>query len=105
MSHKTRSFMALTKASLKMYYRNKGAIVFTLLIPVALLSIFGFLSKGGGAASVKVVVTNHAETALATGFVESLKQIQSFSVIEASEADARAALSKGDADLQVIIPA
>lgn len=104
MSQKTRSFLALTKASLKMYYRNKGAIIFTLLIPIALMSIFGFLSKGGGVGSVKLAVTNHSEAALSKGFVEALKKIDNFSVIETSEEDARTALTKGDVDLQVVVP-
>lgn len=87
-----------------MYYRNKGAIIFTLLIPVALMSIFGFLSKGGGVGSIKIAVTNHSETALSKGFVEALKRLENFSVMETSEADARTQLGKGNIDLQVVIP-
>jgi len=87
-----------------MYYRNKGAIIFTLLIPVALMSIFGFLSKGGGVGSIKLAVTNHSETALSKGFVEALKRLNNFSVMETSEEDARTQLGKGNIDLQVIVP-
>ena len=103
MNQKTRSFLALTKASFKMYYRNKGAIIFSLLLPVALMSIFGFLSKGTSNA-LKLGITNHAKTELAIQFIDALKKVEAFKVIEESEEQARAELGKGDLDLQIIIP-
>src|SRR5216684_8624911 len=103
MNQNTRSFLALTKASLKMYYRNKGAIVFSLLIPIALLSIFGFLSKGGGT-SIQIALTNHAKGEAATQFVERLKNINAFKITEMTEAQAADEMAKGNLDLQVIIP-
>jgi ABC-2 type transport system permease protein len=103
MNQSIRSFLALTKASLKMYYRNKGAIIFTLLIPVALLSIFGFLSKGGGN-TIKVSLTNRATREVATQFVERLKMVKAFNIMEMTEEQAAIELGKGNIDLQVIVP-
>lgn len=103
MNQNTRSFLALTKASLKMYYRNKGAIIFTLLIPVALLSMFGFLSTGRGP-RIQVGLTNKATTEMAQQFVAALKSVEAFNIREITETDATAELGKGDIDLQVIIP-
>lgn len=40
------SLKALTAASLKMYFRNRGTVIFTLFLPLILLGVFGFLSKG-----------------------------------------------------------
>ena len=103
MNQKTRSFLALTKASLKMYYRNKGAIIFTLLIPVALLTIFGFLSKGGGS-KIDIGLTNHSNSELSTQFVSSLTKVGVFRITETTEAEAAEQLGKGNIDLQVIVP-
>src|SRR5579871_4550114 len=103
MNRNLRAFLALTKASFKMYYRNKGAIIFSLLIPIALLSIFGFLSKGR-AVSISIGLTNHATTAAATEFISRLKAIPVFSVREVDEASAATDLGKGNLDLQIIIP-
>ncbi len=103
MNQNTRSFLALTKASLKMYSRNKGAIVFSLLIPVALLSIFGFLSKGGGN-SIQIGLTNHATGGLSAQFVETLKNVKAFKIIELTEQEALVELGKGNIDLEVIVP-
>jgi len=104
MNQNTRSFLALTKASFKMYYRNKGALVFSLLIPISLLSIFGFLSKGGGNSSIKIGLTNHATREIAVQFVGKLKEINAFNIQEETEEEATSALGKGDIDLQVIVP-
>lgn len=103
MNQPTRSFLALTKASMKMYYRNKGAIVFSLLIPIALLSIFGFLSKGGGT-SIKVALTNHSNSALAKEFEQALQKVEAFKVREMTEDEASAQLGKGNLDLEVVVP-
>jgi len=103
MNQTTRSFMALAKASMKMYLRNKGALVFTLLIPIALLSIFGFLSQGKGG-FVKIGLTNHATGPLSNQFIESLKKIKAFKIAELSEQEGSDELGKGDLDLHVIVP-
>jgi ABC-2 type transport system permease protein len=103
MNQTTRSFLALTKASMKMYYRNKGAIFFTLLLPLALMSIFGFLSKSGRT-PVKVYITNYASNEVSQQFVESLEKIEAFTITETTEEEAATELGKGNIDLQVIIP-
>jgi ABC-2 type transport system permease protein len=103
MNQTARSFFALTKASMKMYYRNKGAIVFSLLIPVALLSIFGFLSKGNGN-TVKLGLTNHAATPLSKQFVDAIKKVQAFKITELTEVEADTELGKGNLDLEIVVP-
>jgi len=103
MNQNTRSLLALTKASFKMYYRNRGAIVFSLLIPIALLSIFGFLSKGRGT-SIQIGLTNHASGEVSKQFIEKLKSVKAFSIKEISEEEAASELGKGNIDLQVIVP-
>src|SRR5438045_4503144 len=103
MNQNTRSFLVLTKASMKMYYRNKGAIIFSLLIPVALLSIFRFLSKGGGN-TIKIAITNHSTGKVSQQFIERLKSVRAFKIQEITENEASTELGKGNIDLQIIIP-
>lgn len=97
------SLKALTLASLKMYFRNRGAVIFTLILPLALLGVFGFLSKGSGQ-KITLVLTNHSATELSKSFTETLKNIPAFKIEELPEADAASELNKGNADLQIIIP-
>jgi ABC-2 type transport system permease protein len=97
------SFKALLLASLKMYYRNKGAVIFTLIVPMALLAVFGFLSKGGGT-TIKISLTNYSQTELARNMEEGLKNVSSFKITNTGETEAAEALGKGNVDLQIVIP-
>ena len=97
------SLKTLTVASLKMYFRNRGAVIFTLFLPLILLGVFGFLSKGSSP-KITIALTNRSANELSRNFTDAIKGISSFKVEEVSESDALSALSKGNADLQVIIP-
>ncbi len=97
------SFNALFTTSLKMYFRNRGAVIFTLIVPMALLAVFGLLSKGG-TTNVKIDLTNYSQTQLAKNFVEGLKKVPAFKISEVDESQSSKDLNKGDIDLQVIVP-
>lgn len=88
---------------MRMYFRNKGAVVFTLIVPLALLAVFGFLSKSNSP-SIKIDLTNYSKFELSRDFVENLKKVPTFRTNEVSEGEAAGHLGKGDVDLQVIIP-
>ena len=103
MNKKITAFLALLRASMRMYFRNRGAVFFTLVFPLALLAVFGFLSKGSGG-SLKLDITNYSKSELATTFVDSVKKIPAFKIKEMSEGEAAGELGKGNTDLQVIIP-
>jgi ABC-2 type transport system permease protein len=97
------SFKALFTASLKMYYRNKGAVIFTLIVPMALLGVFGFLSKSSGTL-VKIDVTNYSNSQISQTVLENLKKVPAFKITETTEKQSTNDLSKGNIDLQVIVP-
>lgn len=98
-----RSFLAMVKASLKMFIRNKGTIVFSLLLPMVMLSVFGFLSGNSGP-SIRIAITNHSSSPMAAEFEKALMQVGAFSIETLSEADASVELGKGHIDLHVIVP-
>jgi ABC-2 type transport system permease protein len=97
------SFNALLTASMKMYFRNRGAVVFTLIVPLALLAVFGFLSKGGNT-TINIELTNYSQTQIASGFVNTLSNVSAFKVKQTTESQAQSDLGKGNIDLQVIVP-
>jgi ABC-2 type transport system permease protein len=103
MSQNVRSFLALAKASFKMYYRNRSAIIFSLVLPIALMGIFGFLSKGRGN-TLKIGLTDHANSVLSVKLLDALHRVESFDVYEGAEDENAVELGKGNIDLQVIIP-
>lgn len=98
-----KSLWSLTIASIRMYFRNRTALFFTLFLPLAFIGVFGLLSQSS-APVIKLDVTNQSHTQLATGFLTALKKVSTFSVSETSENTAASQLGKGKIDLQVIIP-
>ncbi|HVQ43974.1 MAG TPA: ABC transporter permease [Candidatus Saccharimonadia bacterium] len=101
-----RSFVALrglTVASLKMYFRNRTALFFSLFFPVVFIVVFGSIFKNTSA-SFKIDFTNQSSAPLATEFKSALEKIPAFKIKEVSPADAQTDLDKGDADLSVMVP-
>jgi len=94
---------ALTIASMKMYFRNKTGVFFTLFIPVILIFVFGFLFQSNDF-KTDIAITNYSRTELSQKFVQSLKEVKAFTVKEVSEGEAADLLGRGQIDLQVIVP-
>jgi ABC-2 type transport system permease protein len=99
-----RLLRSLTVASMKMYFRNRSALFFTVFFPIVLVSVFGLLSNGNGNGSIKLTLTNYSSTQLSKSYVEAIKKVPAFSVDQTNEGDARDQLSKGKVDLEVVIP-
>lgn len=102
MQRQWRSIRSLTIASIKMYFRNKTAIFFTLFIPIFLIAIFGVLSKNGGG-NISLSVTDYANNQLSHQFIQQVKKVEAFKVEQVSESQASDKLGRGKTDLQVII--
>lgn len=104
---KNRRYIALrglTIASMKMYFRNRTALFFSLFFPVVFITVFGFIFKNSSA-SFKIDLTNQSQTELAGQFTKALDKIPAFKIKNASPSQASTDLNKGDADLAVTIPA
>jgi len=104
---KNRGWVALrglTIASLKMYFRNKTALFFSLFFPIVFIVVFGSIFKNTSA-SFKIDVTNESKTVLSTQFRESLGKVSSFKISDVSADKAADDLNKDAADLTVTIPA
>jgi len=104
MNRSLTSLKSLTAASIKMYFRNKAAIFFTLFLPLMFIAIFGFLSQSGGA-TFSIGVDNQSTTPLAAQVVGALKKVEAFKLTESSQPQLDEKLGKGKIDLEVIIPA
>lgn len=104
MKRTLRSIWSLTIASLKMYYRNKTGLFFTLFIPIMLVAVFGFLSSGNGNGSIKLNLTDNAHTAASQALVKAIKDVKAFDVSEEPSTAAHDKLGKGKLDLVVTIP-
>jgi ABC-2 type transport system permease protein len=93
----------LTVASIKMFFRQKEAIIWSIIFPVFMMTLFGF-AKFGGIGRVDCGVVNVAGNSGAK-LVESLKSVSSLRVREGSEAQELAELQKGERSVVLLIPA
>lgn len=100
-----RHFWAMGTASIRMYFRNVGAVFFTLLIPIMLVLIFGMVDFDRLGSTFEVGLVNASDSQLSKDLIAGLKRIEALKISELSEAEARKKLSKGKIDLAVFIPA
>ena len=94
----------LTIASLKMYFRNKTALFFSLFFPIVFITVFGLIFKNNGS-TFKIDVTNQSNTQLAQQFEQQLKKVPAFKISDASQSQAADDLNKGNVDLTILVPA
>lgn len=94
--------LKLTLASLKMYLRQREAIIWNFLLPVFIIVLFGFV-KFGGVGHMHVGLVNEAGPA-AGKIVEALKQVKTIQLVEGSRASEIRELEKGERDFVLVIP-
>src|SRR5215212_5799383 len=55
-----RAMLAITRGSLRAIFRSPSAVIFSFVFPLIFILVFGFI--GGGGFTVKVALTNLADT-------------------------------------------
>jgi len=94
--------LKLTTASLKMYLRQREAIIWNFILPVFIIVLFGFV-KFGGVGHMHVGLVNEAG-AEAVKLVDGLRQVKTIQLLEGSRASELVELEKGERDLVLVIP-
>lgn len=99
------AYKTLTVASIKMYFRNRTAVFFTLFIPVMFILIFGAFNSTKQS-SFKVDVVNLSSTELSGNFAKVIGDNKDvFNTSTQSNVDqAKERLEKGKTDLILVIP-
>lgn len=97
--------LALTKASLLMYFRDFTAVFFTLVFPVIFLVVFGLIAARGDS-QYSIAIFNQSGTALSKDFEKSLDTNKAFDrKSDAGDLDAaKQKLKKDDLTFVVVIP-
>ena len=99
----TNPTMALTIASIKMFFRNRQALFFSLFLPFIIMGIFGILNLGSFS-SVRVGVVDEANNGLSRSLVEAMENTGVLEVTKGAGEDQLSALQAGKLDLVVILP-
>ena len=96
---------SLTVAALKMWFRDRQAIFWSLFLPLMLMVIFGIINFGAFG-SIDLGIVDEAVNDLSRPLVDSLESIETFDITrDATEAEEQQALEDSDRDLVLIIPA
>ena len=97
--------LAMTVASLKMYFRDRQALFWSLLLPLLFMVIFGLMNFGS-LGRVDLGVADLADNAESRGVVSALEGIDALNVSHDPDREsARAAVEDGDLDVALVIPA
>ena len=92
----------LTKVFIQIFLRNKQYIIFSLILPIVILSIVGL--SDGEADPVDIGLVNNSESKLSVEFINQLSANTQFNVIKGSEDELRGELTNGDIMIVLIIP-
>ena len=98
----TKSQMHLAKTFIKIYYRDRQSLSFSLLFPLIFTLIFLF--SGGEPDPTEIGLVNHSENDLSLKFVELAKENKTFAITEGDEVELRGQLIAGDLTALIIVP-
>jgi len=93
---------ALVLASFKMFYRQREAILWSILFPLFIVVLFGFV-RFNGIGKLHVGIVNEAGPP-GQRFIERLHSVQTFDLIEGNRDVEFSELTKGERDLVLVIP-
>lgn len=93
----------IVKYSIKMFFRDKTAIFFSLFLPLVIMSIFGVMNFDQ-MAKVRMGVVDEAKNQLSAPVVEGLKGVSNLEVTEESLSVEKSALEKGERDIVIVLP-
>ena len=96
------SLRSLTIASIKMYFRNRQAVFFTLFMPLTFILIFGMFSSSS--MKINVDVADQANNKLSKQLIAGLEKSGAFKVTKVSEQTAADHLKNAKIDLEVVVP-
>lgn len=106
MKRYTQGVLALSKAYIFRFFRDKTAIFFTFLFPLLFLFVFGSINSGGGDISFKIALLNRSDNEFAQQFNTQLRENETFEVSESITdfEDARERMGRGEIDSIIEIP-
>jgi len=95
--------LRFTLMLLRAYVRDRTALFFSLLLPLLLMVIFGFLNFGSFG-RVDLGVVDDATSADSARFIAALSEVRTLRVVRVSEAEATRRLRRSELDLALVLP-
>ena len=99
----TNPTLSLTRASMRIWFRDRQAIFWTFFLPLVLISVFGLLDFGSFS-TVGLGIVDQADNDTSRKLIGDIRALDTFDISETlSEEEEREALLDGDRDLVLII--
>jgi len=96
-----RLILKMTAVSVKMFMRQKEAVLWSILLPLFMVFLFSFVSFDG-LGTISLGIVNHSSDTTLVGFLQPIKTLKIF---EGEEEQELTRLREGDRALVLIIPA
>lgn len=93
----------ITYYSVKMFFRDRTAIFFSLFLPILIMSVFGVMDFEG-AVDVKLGIVDHANNQVSESFVKGLLEVESLTITEGELETELKETEDGNRDLVLVIP-
>jgi ABC-2 type transport system permease protein len=97
------ALLALTRANIRSYTRDRAALFWTLAFPLVFIVLFGLIFQGGGASLTLAFVDEDGSTASAQLY-EGFAAVPGVTMVKTSASDASDQMQKGKVDGVVIVP-
>ena len=94
----------LTSVFLKIFWRDRRSIFFSLFFPVIFMTVFSF-ANSGEQEPISVGIVNNSSSTVATDFTEMLIDSPLFEVTVGEETQLREDLIAGDQTMVLVLPA
>ena len=101
-------FRALVRKDLKLFFRDRRAVVLSLLVPILLASFFGYLFGGQGQSEpsrMQLLAIDQDGSAISRGVIAELAANKNLEVKASTPEEARELVRKGKAVAGFVIPA
>jgi ABC-2 type transport system permease protein len=99
------ALLALTRANIRSYMRDRAALFWTLAFPLIFIFMFGFIFQEGGASRLTLGWSDEDATPAATRLREAFGSQAGTELVDASKDDALAKMRQGDVDAVIVVPA
>lgn len=94
----------ITKYSIRMFFRDRSAVYFSLFIPLLIMSIFGLLNLDQQNIKVQLGIVNEANNEASNQVLEGMKNIETLVIHEGSMDSEMSELKKSNRDLVLVLP-
>ena len=95
--------LVMTKVFLKIFSRDRQAIVFSLIFPLLMMMAFGFFNSGD-VDPIPIGIADNANSSLSRNFIASINANPLFEVTEGTEQSLRIQVINGNIGLALLIP-